>query len=72
LYGKYPKDVKFQNSEYRGHRVGPKDSESQNFNFLAFTGEAVGKQQRHVIDGKKYRSNYVFSHKKVQKRENQQ
>jgi hypothetical protein len=28
--------------EYRGHQVGPKDSGSQYFSFLAFKGEAVG------------------------------
>jgi hypothetical protein len=42
LYGRYLKDFKFKNSEYRGHQVGPKDLESQNFGFLAFKGEAVG------------------------------
>jgi hypothetical protein len=31
-----------KNSEYRGHQVGPKDSGSQNFSFLAFKGKAVG------------------------------
>jgi hypothetical protein len=31
----------FQNSEYRGHQVGPKDSVSQNFRFLVFKEEAV-------------------------------
>jgi hypothetical protein len=36
------KYFKFQNSEYGGHFVGPKDSESQNFRCLAFKGEAVG------------------------------
>jgi hypothetical protein len=41
-YGRYLKDFKFQNSEYRGHQVGPKDSGSRNFSFLAFKGEAVG------------------------------
>jgi NOL1/NOP2/fmu family ribosome biogenesis protein len=42
LYGRYLKDFKFQNSEYRGHQVSPKVSGSQNFSFLAFKGEAVG------------------------------
>jgi hypothetical protein len=36
LYGRYLKDFKIQNSEYRGHQVGPKDPGSQNFSFLAF------------------------------------
>jgi hypothetical protein len=35
LYGRYPKDSKFQNSEYEVHQVGPKDYGSQNFSFLA-------------------------------------
>jgi hypothetical protein len=30
------------NSDYEVHQVGPKDSGSQNFSFLAFKGEAVG------------------------------
>jgi hypothetical protein len=60
------KDVKFQNSEYRGHQVGPKDSRSQSFSFLAFKGEAVGvaqicERQRRVTDEKIYRSNHVIS-----------
>jgi hypothetical protein len=38
LYGRYPKDSKFQNSEYEVHQVGPKDYRSQNFSFLAFIG----------------------------------
>jgi hypothetical protein len=38
LYGRYLEDFKFQNSEYRGLQVGPKDSGSQNFSFLAFKG----------------------------------
>jgi hypothetical protein len=41
LYERYPKDFKFQNSEYRGHQVGPNDSGSLNFIFLAFKGESV-------------------------------
>jgi hypothetical protein len=42
LYRRYLKDFKFQNSEYRGHQVGPKDLGSKNFSFLAFKEEAVG------------------------------
>jgi hypothetical protein len=34
FYGRYPKYVKFQNSEYRGHQLGPKDSRCQSFSFL--------------------------------------
>jgi hypothetical protein len=45
LYGRHPKDFKFQNSEYAGHLVGPKDLRSRNFSFLAFKGEAVGVAQ---------------------------
>jgi hypothetical protein len=36
LYGRYPKDSKFQKSEYEVHQVGPKDCGNQNFSFLAF------------------------------------
>jgi hypothetical protein len=42
LYRRYPWDVKFQNSEYEMHQVGPKDYGSQNFRFLALSAEAVG------------------------------
>jgi hypothetical protein len=38
---RYPKDSKFQNSEYAGHQVGLKDSGSRDFSFIAFKGEAV-------------------------------
>ena len=45
LYGRYPQDSKFQNSEYEVHQVGPKDSGSQNFSFLAFIqAELVSRQ----------------------------
>jgi hypothetical protein len=45
LYGRYPKDLKFHNSEYAGHQVGPKDFGSRNFSILAFKGKAVGVAQ---------------------------
>jgi hypothetical protein len=41
LYRRYPKDFKFQNSDYRGHQVGLKNSGSQNLSFLAFKGGAI-------------------------------
>jgi hypothetical protein len=45
LYGRYPKDSKFKNSEYEVHQVGLKDYGSQNFSFLAFIGtELVSRQ----------------------------
>jgi hypothetical protein len=31
----------FKNTEYAGHPVGPKNSGSRNFSFLAFKGKAV-------------------------------
>jgi hypothetical protein len=40
LYGRYFYNVKFQNSEYEVHQVGPKNYGSQNFSLLAC--EAVG------------------------------
>jgi hypothetical protein len=49
LYGRYPKDVKFQNSEYEVH---PVDYGSQNFSFLARKGEAVGVVQFFSNGGK--------------------
>jgi hypothetical protein len=65
LYGRYPKNSKFQNSEYAGHQVGLKDSGSRNFSFLAFKGEAVGVAQilrSTARDGRKivFRPNLVF------------
>jgi hypothetical protein len=68
LYERYPKDFKLQNSEYRGHQVSLKESESQNFSFLSFEGEAVRvaknlcERQRRVTDGKKLllKSCYLF------------
>jgi hypothetical protein len=69
----YPKDFKFQNSEYRGHQVGPKYTKSQNFSFLA---SPVGEAKIYANDNgnfawqteKNYRSNHVFyiiSNKKI-------
>jgi hypothetical protein len=52
------------------HQVGPKESESQNFSFLALKAEPVGEVQilrtATARDRRKkiYRSNHVFSHKK--------
>jgi hypothetical protein len=45
LYGRYPIDFKYQNSDNGGHQVSPKDLESQSFSFLAFKEEAVGMAQ---------------------------
>jgi hypothetical protein len=45
LFGGYLKEPEFQNSEYEVHQVGPKDSESQNFSFLALKAEPVGEVQ---------------------------
>jgi hypothetical protein len=71
-YGRYPKDSKFQNSEYKVHQVGPKDYGSQNFNSLAFIGtELVSRQISATATAtatatardrrkKIYRSNHVF------------
>jgi hypothetical protein len=42
LYERYPKDSKFQNYDYKGHQIGPKDVGSQNFSFLTFQGWALG------------------------------
>jgi hypothetical protein len=64
LYGKYPKDSKFQNS--RVHQDGPKAYVSQNFSFLAFIGTELVLRQISltalVRDRRKnlYRSNHVF------------
>jgi hypothetical protein len=52
LRGTLSKDVKFQNSEYED-QVGPKNLGKQNFSFLAFKGEAVGRAKRRVTEGKK-------------------
>jgi hypothetical protein len=68
LYGRVPKDSKFQNFEYEVHQVGPKDYGSQNFSFLAFIGtELVSRQisataKATARDRRKifYRSNLVF------------
>jgi hypothetical protein len=54
------------------HQVGPKDSESQNFSFLALKAKPVGEVQilrtatATARDRRKnfYRSNHVFCHKK--------
>jgi hypothetical protein len=40
--GGYLKELEFQNSEYELHQVGPKNSGSQNFSFLALKAEPVG------------------------------
>jgi hypothetical protein len=45
LYGRYPKDSKYKDSEYEVHQVGLKDSGIQHFRILAFKGEAVGVTQ---------------------------
>jgi hypothetical protein len=44
-YGRYPKDSKFQNSEYDVHQVGPKDFGSQYFSFLASIGTELVPRQ---------------------------
>jgi hypothetical protein len=66
----YLKEPEFQNSEYEVHQVGPKDSGSQNFSFLALKAEPVGEVQilrtatatATARDRRKifYRSNHVF------------
>jgi hypothetical protein len=43
-YGRYPYNVKFQNSEYEVHQVGLKDYESH-FSFLAFKGVSASVAQ---------------------------
>jgi hypothetical protein len=68
LYGRYPKDSKFQNSEYEVHQVDPKDYGSQSFSFLAFMGTELVSRQIFAMatttarDRRKffYRSNHVF------------
>jgi hypothetical protein len=66
LYGRYPKDSKFQNSEYEVHQFGPKEYESQNFSFLAVVEtELVSRQISATATArdrlkKNYRSNHVF------------
>jgi hypothetical protein len=69
LNGRYPKNVKFQNSEYKVTQVDTKDSGSQNFSFLAFkrllqrrdkfrpTMAATARDRREFF----YRSNHVIS-----------
>jgi hypothetical protein len=42
LYGRYSHNVKFQNSVYEVHQVGPKDSRSEIFSFLALKAESIG------------------------------
>jgi hypothetical protein len=66
LYGSYPKDSEFQNSEHEVHQVALLDSGSQNFSFLAFKGKAVGVTQISSYNAarqteKNYRSNFVIS-----------
>jgi hypothetical protein len=59
LYGRYPTDSEFQNSEYRVHQVSLKNSDSQNFSFLTFRGGCWRdtnfflQWQRRVTDGTK-------------------
>jgi hypothetical protein len=71
LYGRYPKDSKFQNSEYEVHQVGPKYYGSQNFSFLAFIGtELVSRQISATAAMARDRRNFfiaqnmLFFHKK--------
>jgi hypothetical protein len=45
LLGGYLWEPEFQNSEYEVHQVGPKDSGSQNFSFLALKAEPVDEVQ---------------------------
>jgi hypothetical protein len=62
----YLKEPEFQNSGYEVHQVGPKDSGSQNFSFLALKAEPVGEVQilrtatARVRRKFFYRSNHVF------------
>jgi hypothetical protein len=66
--GGYLKELEFQNYEYEVHQVGPKDSGSQNFSFLALKAEPVGEVQilRKATTTARdrrnffYRSNHVF------------
>jgi hypothetical protein len=60
LYGRYPKDVKFQNSEYEVHQVSLKYSGSQNFSFLAFKGEAVSFRVTTAMATARDRRNYFY------------
>jgi hypothetical protein len=60
LYRGYPRDSKFQNSEYGLHLIGSKDFGSRNFSFLAFKKKAISVVQilrtattRRVTDEKK-------------------
>jgi hypothetical protein len=66
LFERYPKDSKFQNSEYEVHQVGPKHYGSQNFSFITFLGTelvsiqisatATARDRRKIF----YRANLVF------------
>jgi hypothetical protein len=58
LYGRYPKDSKFQNSEV--HQVGPKDYGSQNFSFLAFIGTELVSRQIFPTATARDRRNFFF------------
>jgi hypothetical protein len=68
LLGGYLKELEFQNSEYKVHQVGLKDSESRNFSLLALKAEPVGEVQilctatATALDRRKFfnRSNHVF------------
>jgi hypothetical protein len=75
--GGYLKELEFQNSEYKVHQVGPKDSGSQNFSFLALTSEPVDEVQIFAYGNGALQTKFFLSPKscfyplKVLKRENQ-
>jgi hypothetical protein len=66
--------------EYKVHQVGPKDSGSQNFSFLALKAEPVGEVQilrKATTTARDRRKFFIaqmmfFSQKKALKRDNQQ
>jgi hypothetical protein len=65
LYGRYPKDFKFQNSEVHGmryevHEVGSKDYGSQNFSFLASIGTELVSIQISATATARYRRKYFY------------
>jgi hypothetical protein len=60
LYERYPKDSKFQNSEYEVHQVGPKDYGSQNFSFLASIGTELASIQISATATARDRRNFFF------------
>jgi hypothetical protein len=45
LCGRYPKDSKFQKSEYEVHQIGPKDPGSKNFSLLVSKGDEPASTQ---------------------------